>query len=209
MMNQKEAWNRLYKKNQNKWRMETLGLPKIINGKNILEIGVGNGKTLKSIIELKPAKVTAIDLSEEAVKNAKKKFSIENESIKIRVADVTRLPFKKGEFDIVVCYYILNNLIENERKKAVKEMHRVIKPGGKVIFEDFALGDFRQKEELKRVEENTVEKNDGIICHFFSIAELKYIFSDFRNKKFTKKISYPITHKKELERVIISGKMQK
>jgi ubiquinone/menaquinone biosynthesis C-methylase UbiE len=206
-MNQKEAWNETYRGNKNKWKMKTTSMPNILKGKIVLELGAGNGKTLQAILKQKPLSVTAIDFSEEAVKESSQRF-IEDNIIIIK-ADATALPFKDEEFDVVVCYYILNNLLVNERKEAIEGIYRVLKRKGRVLFEDFASGDFREKEDKELVEKHTIKNKNEIICHFFDVNELKKLFEDFKSTKFTEKTSTPITHKSELKRKIISGIINK
>jgi len=48
------------------------------------------------------------------------------------IANVYGLPFKDGEFDVVLCVAILEHL--EEPIKAISEMRRVLKPGGKIII---------------------------------------------------------------------------
>lgn len=48
-----------------------------------------------------------------------------------RVASVYDLPFKDGEFENVLCMSVLEHL--EEPRKAIKEMWRVLKPGGRII----------------------------------------------------------------------------
>ena len=50
MKSQEYIWNELYK-NRLSWKKETKGLPNIIKGKDVLELGAGNGKTLRAIIK--------------------------------------------------------------------------------------------------------------------------------------------------------------
>ena len=47
------------------------------------------------------------------------------------VCDAQALPFRDGEFDAVVCHQVLEHVPDADR--AVVEMHRVLKPGGRVI----------------------------------------------------------------------------
>lgn len=183
--------------------METTSLPNVLKGKKVLELGVGNGKTLRAILKQKPARADAVDFSETAVQEAKIAFM--NDNVVVIKADVTQLPFENGEFDDIVCYYILNNLLEKGRERAISEMYRVLNKEGKILFEDFSEGDFREKEGSESVENNTLKNKAGIICHFFNVKELKGLFEDFKSSKFAQKTSTPITHKPELKREIISG----
>lgn len=202
MLSQEKIWNEEYGKHRIKWAKDTKTLPLLLKNKIVLELGLGNGKTLRSIIKQKPKEVIALDFSLEALKQVKKEFP----SAYLVNSDVTNMPFPDNQFDVVVCYYILNNLSEKERKQAVKEIHRVLKPKGKVLFEDFAVGDFREFGTL--VSKHTIRKKNGIICHFFTVKELSTLFSSFSMINLKEKSSFPIKHKK-LKRKIISGIIEK
>ncbi len=199
MGSQKNVWNYEYSNNPNKWSKETIKFPLILKGKKILELGVGNGKTLKAIIKQKPSKTIAVDFSEEAIKIVKNQFR----NVKFHHSDVRELPFSDDEFDIVVCYYLLNNLLEKDRKKVVREIFRILKKSGKVLFRDFAIGDYRQKGE--NVERNTILHKNGIVCHFFTAEEIKKLFSKFIISNLKLEERFPIRKNKKIKRRIISG----
>lgn len=202
-MNSEQLWNNLYKSNKNKWRKQS-NLPKILKNKVVLELGVGNGKTLKSIIVQKPKEVIVIDFSQEAIKIINKDFP-RIEAIK---ADITKLPFQTEQFDIVVCFYILNNLSQIEIKHAVAEIHRILKPKGKVIFEDFAEGDFRQNSKVKTIKATKTPqktKTNKIKCHFFTTKEIKDIFKHFSQADIKLKTRKGIKSMPKTKRKTISG----
>ncbi len=205
MVNQKQIWDKEYLQNKNKWNKETINLPKILRNKCVLELGVGNGKTLKSILKQNPKLVTAIDFSKQAIEQAKSNTN--NKIVKFIKSDVRELPFPDSKFDIVVCYYILNNLIEKDRKKAVSELYRLLKPKGKILFQDFALGDYRQKGE--KVEKNTVKHKNGIMCHFFTDSEINDLFKDFSKIDLKIEEREPIRKNKKIKRRIISAIISK
>jgi len=195
MNNQEPVWDKLYKSRLS-WKKETANLPNIIKGKSVLELGVGNGKTLLSIIKQKPKSVTAIDISEEALNKAKESIS----SNKVQFIKANLLNFQADEkFDIIVCYYVLNNLRNAERKKAAMQIYDSLKKGGIVLFEDFAVGDFRENKNRK----------DGLICHFFAKSEIKSLFKSFNKIKISERISFPFRVNKKLERKIISAIIKK
>jgi ubiquinone/menaquinone biosynthesis C-methylase UbiE len=196
MKTQEKIWDLEYKRNVVKWNKETKTLPNILKNKRVLELGVGNGKTLRAILKQKPQNVVAIDFSAEAIKQCKKIFL--NKDILFKKADILDLPFGENEFDIVACYYILNNLNEKERISAVQEIYRVLKEKGLVIFEDFAVGDFR-----------VIKKKNGLYCHHFERKEIEELFKNFSKVKVKKKITKPILHKPELVRRILSGVFEK
>ena len=195
MANQEPLWNKLYN-TKLVWKKETINLPKLFRGKSILELGVGTGKTLKSILKQKPKSVTAIDFSEEALKICKD--SIEDSQVMFVNSNI--LAFNpKEKFDIIVCYYVLNNLTKEERKKAIEKMKELLTEKGIILFEDFAKGDFREN----------VKRKDDLFCHFFSETEVKELFDVFSDIQIKTRTSSPIRKDKNLQRKIISAIIQR
>lgn len=205
-MKQEDIWNKLYKANLT-WKKETIELPNLLNDKDVLELGVGTGKTLQSILRQNPKSITAIDFSEAALKRASETFKSKKQ-IKFLKIDITKLPFKE-EFDVIVCYYVLNNLRIEERKKVTAQIYKSLKKGGILLFEDLAQGDFREKKKSKQIETHTIERENHLICHFFSEREIKQLFSKFKEIKTEEKISNPIKSYPKLERKIIRAIIRK
>lgn len=200
-------WDIEYQRDNNKWKKETSSLPLVLTDKRVLELGCGNGKTISAIVRQKPSSLTAVDFSGKAIALSKERFK--DESISFFNADVTELPFKDEEFDVVVCYYLLNALLEKDRKLAVSEIARVLNKKGLVLLEDFSVGDFRQEKADLRPEKNTIQKNSGITCHFFAVEELKILFNQFSSIKIKKVLSTPIKSNLQLKRLIIKGTISK
>lgn len=171
-----KAWNSEYRNKGQVWRSR-FNEPfqdGIFTGKKVLELGVGNGKALEKILLQKPRSVKAVDFSPIAVRLCGKKFSgIKN--VKFFEADVQELPFKNSEFDIIVCFHTLGHLLESELPKAVSEIKRVLKPEGKLLFEDFAIGDFRFGKGTE-IEKNTFRRGNGITYHYFFREEVGQLF---------------------------------
>lgn len=199
MGNQESIWDKLYKERLT-WKKETINLPNLLKGKDVLELGVGTGKTLISILKQNPRSVTAIDISQEALTQAA--YLVKSENVKFAKSNI--LDFQSDEkFDIIICYYVLNNLIEKERKEAIIRMHKALKPHGIIIFEDFAIGDFREKEGIKNIESHTTEREDGLICHFFGKKEVESLFKTFKIIKLSDKTFHPIRKNQKIERKIM------
>ncbi len=195
MDNQEECWNRLYKERLI-WKKETIDLPKLLKGKSVLELGVGTGKTLQSILRQNPKQVVAVDFSEEALKICSE--CTKNQKVAFVHSDILKFnPDKK--FDVIICYYLLNNFDEKERKMAVKKMQSLLTKAGVILFEDFAAGDFREKQGRK----------DSLFCHFFTEKEIRRLFHAFSDIKIKTRISNPIRSHKELKRKIISAMIRR
>lgn len=104
---------------------------------NVLEIGIGPGLNLPIYKAEKIQQLIGIDPFEDtwkkgAVDIAKLPFKFE--FIK---ASAEELPFKDDSFDVVVVTYSLCTIPDGV--KALKEMRRVLKPGGKLLFCEHGL----------------------------------------------------------------------
>ncbi len=105
---------------------------KYINiGCKLLDVGCGNGWLLNSIKD-KKVEYVGIDNSEQLINKAKRNLEIKKlRNWEIILGDVLDLPFRDSQFDIVICKAVLHHLPTRElQSKALKEMHRVLKPGG-------------------------------------------------------------------------------
>ena len=64
----------------------------------------------------------------------------------IVTCDVTKMPFRNGLFDGIICISVVHHLAtETRRIIALKELSRMLKPGGKVLITAWALeNDYRK-----------------------------------------------------------------
>jgi SAM-dependent methyltransferase len=110
----------------NNWLLQTI---KPYLGKTILEIGAGIGNFTFDLA--KYGKVWAIDIDSDYIHALKKK---ENAQVKVGFGDIEKgnYFFKSCQFDSIVCLNVLEH-IEND-KEALKNMHFLLKPGGKLIL---------------------------------------------------------------------------
>ena len=97
--------------------------------RDVLDVGCGYGDLLSSIkTHTRGCRLTGVDISEALIDNAKKN----RKGIKFAVADAQKLPFKKNYFDIVICKHVLCHV--TDIKKAMREIHRVLKKGGILVI---------------------------------------------------------------------------
>lgn len=97
---------------------------KNVKGK-VLEVGCGGGGMIKAIGYYRhDLELTGLDISKFAIKEAKKN----SKKVRFVVGDIYKLPFKDKTFDAVVAFDIVEHLENPE--KAIKEIYRVLKPGG-------------------------------------------------------------------------------
>lgn len=106
----------------------------------ILDLCTGTGDLARIIKSLQPdSAVTGIDFSEKMLEIAKNKGG----EINYIQHDITNLPFRDNEFDIATIGFGLRNI--QNTPKAISEIHRVLKPGGKFLHLDFGEKNFISK----------------------------------------------------------------
>lgn len=108
------------------WRKE---LFEKIEGKKILEVGVGTGKNLEFYSTDK--EVTGIDFSEKMLEKAKNK-SKDIDHVTLMEMDAENMTFEDNTFDTVVTSCVFCSV--PDPVKGLKEIRRVCKNGGKVIM---------------------------------------------------------------------------
>ena len=113
------------------WRIATTRAVAAVAGERILDIAAGTG-TSSAALAKSGADVVAADFSPGMIEVGRQKHP----SISFVVADATDLPFADGEFDAVTASFGLRN-VENP-KKALAEMYRVLKPGGRLVICEFS-----------------------------------------------------------------------
>jgi ubiquinone/menaquinone biosynthesis C-methylase UbiE len=113
------------------WHYDALALGGNLEGKKVLEVGCGVGD-FAFAMESKGARVTAVDFSDAAIEIACQKRSERRSTVEFRNADAGELPFGDGSFDIVFTCECLEHL--PNPATAVKEMARVLLPGGSLVL---------------------------------------------------------------------------
>jgi len=97
-------------------------------GKDVLEIGVGMGADHLEWAKAGPKSLTGIDLTERAVGFTSERLKAHGFQPNVRVGDAENLPFPDASFDIVYSYGVIH--CSPDTPKAVREIHRVLRPGG-------------------------------------------------------------------------------
>jgi SAM-dependent methyltransferase len=102
------------------------------SGRRILEAGCGTGRISLEVARAGAA-VTCIDTSPEAIALTRSSFLASGTPVEAMVASLFALPFNTGEFDVVWNAGVLEHFSEEERKEALTELLRVVKPGGVLV----------------------------------------------------------------------------
>ncbi len=113
---------------------------KAFAGKRLLEVGCGLGTDLIQFARA-CASVTGVDLTPQSIELVKTRFALEGLPVDARVSDAENLPFADESFDVVYSFGVLHHTPDTER--AIREVHRVLKPGGRIIIMLYHLNSMR------------------------------------------------------------------
>jgi len=132
----------------------------------VLELGCSSGFLTEHLGE-----VTAIDTSEGMLKIAHSK----NPQAKVIHADMFDLPFKNNSFDKVITMRVWNHLDKNDLRKALREVKRVLKKNGNLIF------DAEDDSRLRRIAAywyQAITRITGFKIYQYSLSMLKKILAE-------------------------------
>ena len=120
-------------------RERTIALAHLVPGESVLEVGCGTGEiALRAKARSGPSgSVAGIDPSPEMIAVARQKAARAKLDVDYRVATVEALPFADATFDVVLSSLMMHHLPEDLKPRAVAEIRRVLKPGGRLLVVDF------------------------------------------------------------------------
>ncbi len=100
-------------------------------GEAVLDIACGTG-VVTITAHQRGARVSALDLSPVLLEEARKNAAILKAAIDFMEGDVEALPYKDASFDVVLSQF--GHMFAPRPEVALKEMLRVLKPGGRIAF---------------------------------------------------------------------------
>ena len=100
-------------------------------GKNVLELGSISWKAWIEDNDIEPAKLHCINISQEEIKHGERSARSSKVKPHFYLMDAHSLEFEDESFDFVFGCAILHHL---DYKRALDEVCRVLKPGGRILF---------------------------------------------------------------------------
>ena len=145
------------------WELPGLKIPKIMqemnygcgstvhardlsNNPKMLYVGVGGGMELLqfSYFNRQKGGVVGVDVVDEMLEASRQNFIIaeqendwfRSEFVELRKGDALNLPLEDNSIDVGAQNCLFNIFKENDLKRAIEEMYRVLKPQGKLVMSD-------------------------------------------------------------------------
>ena len=127
----------------------------------VLDVASGTGESACFLQAKFGAQVTGVDISERMLKRARKTAAERNLQIEFKQGDAHNLPFEENHFDAAISECTVCLL---EKGRAIREMVRIVKPGGYVGLHDVCWKDNtpeRFKQRLAEFEGERPETLEG------------------------------------------------
>ena len=115
-----------------------IGRHGVLEGQRVLEIGCGRGVGLEILLGLGAAEVVGFDIDPRMTRLAQERLAGAGERARIEIGDAEAIQAPDASFDSVVDFGIVHHV--PNWPKALREVGRVLKPGGTFYFEDILRG---------------------------------------------------------------------
>lgn len=199
-------WDLFYKNNTDnffkdrKWLQQEFPILEEVTRKDagkkvVLEVGAGAGNTAFPLLrnnENEGLELHACDFSKYAVKVMRESDQYDTKHMVADVWDVSAQPseeqgdslppgLSEGSCDVIVLIFIFSALSPEEWNHAIRNLYRLLKPGGCILFRDYGRGDLAQVRMKKNryLQENFYVRGDGTRVYFFDPEQLTQMWSQW------------------------------
>lgn len=122
------------------WRKKLLSFFPESKQTRLLDVATGTGDVLLAALNQGSAQhAIGLDMAEQMLKYAQQKIDQQKwqNQASVVVGNAEDLPFENSSFDVVTIAFGIRNV--PDYAKAIREMHRVLKPGGRLLILEFSL----------------------------------------------------------------------
>lgn len=141
-------------------------------GNLVLDIGTGTGNSAMPFLKI-GCKVIGIDPSEKMLDQAKDKANELQELFSVLHIDdpFLKLPFPDKHFDIIVSAYAIHHLTDIDKRRAITEMKRILKPNGHIAIADTMFKDADHKKIALAEHKDMEDEYQPILTSFPAMFE--------------------------------------
>ncbi len=153
---------------------------------HLLDLGCGAGRHVVFLAS-EGYQVTGVDFSEIGLKAAKEELEQRQLRASLVKSSILAMPFLDEQFDGIISYGVLIYFNKQDLQQALREMHRVLKPGGKAFMVVRSILDKRYGQGTL-VEKDTFAMNnlneEALMVHYFNQNEIEEeLFKHFSEVK--------------------------
>lgn len=122
---------------------EIVTMADIQAGESVLDIATGTGRIPRRVIESdkRPGQIIGLDITHAMLIQGKKYLTENgsNQQIRLICGSALDLPFGRDSFDVILCGLGTHHI---QVPRLISEVHRVIKPGGRLLLADVCASKF-------------------------------------------------------------------
>ena len=120
------------------WKAYTIGVANLREGQSVLDIAGGTGDLARAFAKKVGASGTVVhtDINEAMLRQGRDRLLDEGLVLPTLICDGEALPLPTASFDLVSVAFGLRNMTHKD--KALAEMNRVLKPGGRLLVLEFS-----------------------------------------------------------------------
>jgi ubiquinone/menaquinone biosynthesis C-methylase UbiE len=137
-------------------------------GGQVLEIAPGPGFLSIEMARSGKYKITALDVSKTFVEIARKNAQEAGVQVDFRQGNASAMPFQENSFDLLVCRAAFKNFSEPE--KALREMQRVLRPGGIGV-----VIDLRRDTPMPEIRKYVAHMGIGMLSRWFTLFTFRFM----------------------------------
>lgn len=232
-------WDKFYKRNTTNfykdrhWTTEeqTDGFPCLkptdTSRKHLVEAGCGVANCAFPLLSVNPSLfIYAFDFAPTAVNLVKSSPQYDPNRIHAFVWDFSqsaienvaadeRKELKPDHADFCTLVFVLSAVPPDNQLSAIKHLAQLLKPGGRLLFRDYATGDMAEKRFASRskIHDNYFVRQDETLSYFFDEHRLRSLASEAGlEEDYIRRVSRVITNRKEkkdMHRVFLQAEFVK
>ncbi len=148
--------------------------------RKILDCGAGGYKPPLAIFKDHDYETFGIEINNDAIKKANKFEQKYKYNLNIKQGDIRQLPFEDNTFGAVYSYNTLFHMMKSDIYQSIKEMSRVLKPGGLLYFNLLSTNDstVSNGRDLGKHEMEQTEHGSLVIHSYFGSNEAEVVFEE-------------------------------
>lgn len=187
-MKQREYWDRVSEEKEFTTPFQTEAFGKYVEKKDrILDVGCGYGRTLNELQQEGFCNLIGIDFAAGMIERGRQQFP----DLDLRVKESEAIDLPDQSVDAVILFAVLTCIRDDEeQRRLIKEIRRMLKPGGILYVNDFLLN--TDDHNVPRYEKykdkygiyGVFELPEGAVCRHHDEGWIKTLLAEFKEMEY-------------------------